>query len=148
MRKISISNTIIIVEDSDLNILLFKEILEAKGYNTIHVFDYRDVLRHMRETKPDLIFLGIRLPNTSGTEVVFQLKSNVVLRRIPIIALTAFTMPGDGQALLDCGCDGYISKLISLPHFLKTVEHHLAPLSQLPMAAANLRSAYQATFQF
>jgi two-component system cell cycle response regulator DivK len=132
MRKISISNTIMIVEDNDLNILLFKEILETKGCNTIHIFDYRGVLRHVRETKPDLIFLGIRLPDILDTEIAFPPKSNVVLRRTPIITLTALAMPGDGQALLDFGCDRYISKFISPPHFLETVEHDPAPVNQFP----------------
>ena len=137
-----------IVEDNEMNMLLFNEVLESNGYQTVQLTDGLDVVNQVRATNPDLILLDIRLPVVSGTEIAAQLKSDPILRSIPVIALTAFAMPGDEQLFLDCGCDGYISKPISLPHFLETIEHHLAPLSHFPMAAANLRAACQAAIQF
>lgn len=142
------SKTVMIVEDNEMNMVLFNTILKTRGYETVQVCDGGNVLEDVRRTKPDLILLDIRLPNVSGVDVVYELKTDSVLRSIPVVALTAFAAPGDEQALLDCGCDGYISKPIAMQHFLDVVEHHLAPLMQFPMAAANLRAACQLAIQY
>jgi len=75
-----------------------------------------------REQRPDLIIMDIQLPDVSGLEVTKWLKDDETLKSIPVIAITAFAMAGDEAKIRDGGCDAYISKPISIPNFLQTVE--------------------------
>jgi len=116
---------IMIVEDNDLNMKLFNDLLEACGYQTIQTRDGTDVLRIAREEKPDLILMDIQLPEVSGLDVTKWLKEDPELKAIPVIAVTAFAMKGDEEKIRQGGCEGYISKPINLPTFIETVKHHL-----------------------
>ncbi len=76
-----------------------------------------------REQRPDLILMDIQLPDVSGLEVTKWLNGDETLRSIPVIAITAFARVGDKEKFPEGGCDAYISKPISIPNFLQTVEH-------------------------
>ncbi len=119
------SKTILIVEDNDLNMSLFDEILKIDGYNTIHSIDGNDVLEIARDRLPDLIVMDIQLPGRSGLDLAKELKSDGKLKHIPIIAVTAFVMRGDENRILEAGCDGYLAKPITVPVFLDMVAKHL-----------------------
>tara|TARA_R110000868_G_scaffold6758_10_gene37727 strand:- start:2442 stop:2891 length:450 start_codon:yes stop_codon:yes gene_type:complete len=134
------SKTVMIVEDNDLNMIVFEAFLQSQGYQTVQVADGREVLNEVCRTNPDLILLDIRLPGLSGFEVVSILKSHLVLNSIPVIALTAYAMPGEKQRILESGFDGYLSKPVAMQELLKTVEHHLTVLNSFPMSAANLKA--------
>jgi two-component system cell cycle response regulator DivK len=116
---------ILIVEDNELNMKLFNDLLQAHGYETIQTMDGRDVLQLARDHGPDLIIMDIQLPEISGLEVTKMLKADDGLKRIPVIAVTAFAMKGDEEKIREGGCEGYIAKPISVPSFLETIARFL-----------------------
>src|ERR1700747_1448175 len=113
--------TVLIVEDNELNMKLFNDLLEAHGYYTLQTKDGVEALRMARTHRPDLILMDIQLPEVSGLEVTKWLKEDDDLRTIPIIAVTAFAMKGDEQKIRDGGCEAYIAKPISVASFMRTV---------------------------
>src|SRR6204780_6018934 len=120
------SKTILIVEDNDLNMKLFHDLLEAHGYNTLQTKDGMEALRLPRQHRPDLILMDIQLPEVSGLEVTKWIKEDDELRAIPIIAVTAFAMKGDEEKMREGGCEAYLAKPISVAHFLETVKRYLS----------------------
>jgi two-component system cell cycle response regulator DivK len=117
--------TVLIVEDNDLNMKLFNDLLEARGYRVVQTRSGHNVLALARENRPDLILMDIQLPEISGTEVTQLLKDDEELKAIPVIAITAFAMKGDEERIRASGCEGYLSKPISIPKFLATVGEFL-----------------------
>ncbi|MBV6657813.1 MAG: response regulator [Devosiaceae bacterium] len=115
------SKTILIVEDNELNMKLFSDLLEAKGYQTVKTGNGMDAMDLAREHRPDLILMDIQLPEVSGLDVTRWLKEDDELRHIPVVAVTAFAMKGDEERIRSGGCEAYISKPISVTHFLDTV---------------------------
>ena len=115
------AKTVLIVEDSDLNMRLFNDLLEAFGYRTVKTKDGRQAVPLAREHKPDLIVMDIQLPEISGLDITERLKKDPDLRSIPVVAVTAFAMRGDEQKILAAGCDAYLSKPISVTTFLETI---------------------------
>ncbi len=120
------TKTVLIVEDNELNMKLFHDLLEAHGYETLQTRDGIDALKIAREHKPDLILMDIQLPEVSGLEVAKWIKEDDALKSIPIIAVTAFAMKGDEENIKQGGCEAYIAKPISVARFLETVEHFLS----------------------
>jgi len=120
------SKKVLIVEDNDLNMKLFNDLLEAHGYNTLQTRDGVEALKLARQHRPDLILMDIQLPEISGLEVTKWLKEDDDLRAIPVIAVTAFAMKGDEEKIRSGGCEAYIAKPISVASFLRTVERFLA----------------------
>ncbi len=116
------AKTILIVEDDDLSMKLETDLLQANGYDTLHSVDGTDTLQLAREHHLDLIIMDIQLPEISGMEYTKMLKADDELRDIPVLAVTAFAMKGDEEKIRAAGCDDYIAKPISVPHFLETVE--------------------------
>jgi two-component system cell cycle response regulator DivK len=117
--------TVLIVEDNELNMKLFNDLLEAHNIATLQTKDGREVLEIVREHLPDLIIMDIQLPEVSGLEVTKWLKAEDALKHIPVVAVTAFAMKGDEQKIREVGCDDYISKPISVSHFMEVVHKHL-----------------------
>jgi two-component system, cell cycle response regulator DivK len=120
------TKTVMIVEDNDLNMKLFNDLLESQGYRTIKTSDGMKALELARLHKPDLILMDIQLPEVSGIEVTKWIKEDETLRSIPVIAVTAFAMKGDEERIREGGCDAYLSKPISVPKFIETVRTYLA----------------------
>ncbi len=116
---------VLIVEDNELNKKLFRDLLEANGYRTLHTADAMEVLDLARANKPSLILMDIQLPEVSGLEVTRWLKSDPDLLHIPVVAITAFAMKGDEEKIRAGGCEGYIAKPISVANFLATVKQYL-----------------------
>lgn len=119
------SKTVLIVEDNELNMKLFHDLLEAQGYATLQTKDGMEALRMARDHHPDLILMDIQLPEVSGLEVTKWLKEDEKLKAIPIVAVTAFAMKGDEEKIRQGGCEAYISKPISVSQFLETVQQFL-----------------------
>ena len=119
--------TILIVEDNELNMKLFNDLLQAHGYNTLQARDGRMVIELTRKNRPDLILMDVQLPEISGLEIAKMLKADDDLCAIPVVAVTAFSMKGDEQKIRSGGCDGYIAKPISVASFLQTVARFLEP---------------------
>ncbi|WP_075217445.1 response regulator [Mongoliimonas terrestris] len=119
------AKTVLIVEDNELNMKLFHDLLEAHGYRTIQTRNGIEALDLARAHKPDLILMDIQLPEVSGLEVTKWIKEDDELRAIPVIAVTAFAMKGDEERIRQGGCEAYISKPISVSKFLETVRAYL-----------------------
>ncbi len=116
---------ILIVEDNELNLKLFNDLLEAHGYETLETREGLKALDLARQHSPDLILMDIQLPEVSGLEVTKWLKEDDELRKIPVIAVTAFAMKGDEEKIREGGCEAYISKPISVSHFIETIDQIL-----------------------
>ena len=117
--------TVLIVEDNELNMKLFHDLLEALGYATVQTRSGIDALSLARQHKPDLILMDIQLPEVSGLEVTKWLKDDPELKTIPVIAVTAFAMKGDEERIREGGCEAYLSKPISVGKFIETVRRFI-----------------------
>lgn len=113
---------VLVVEDNELNMRLFRDILEAKGYKVKEATNGMDGWQSAREHHPSLIVMDIQLPDVNGLEVTAWLKDDESLKSIPVIAVSAFAMFGDEDKILKSGCDAYVFKPISIPKFLQTIE--------------------------
>lgn len=121
----AMTKTVLVVEDNELNMKLFHDLLEAHGIGTIRTRNGKDVMELARKNKPDLILMDIQLPEVSGLDVTRWLKDDAELKHIPVIAVTAFAMKGDEQKIREGGCEDYISKPISVTHFMEVINKHL-----------------------
>ncbi len=121
----TMAKTVLVVEDNELNMKLFHDLLEAHGIGTIETRNGKDVLELARKSKPDLILMDIQLPEVSGLDVTRWLKGDNELKHIPVIAVTAFAMKGDEQKIREGGCEDYISKPISVGHFIDVIRKYL-----------------------
>jgi two-component system cell cycle response regulator DivK len=119
------TKTVLIVEDNELNMKLFHDLLDAHGYRTLQTRNGIEALALAREHRPDLILMDIQLPEVSGLEVTKWLKEDDQLRKIPVVAVTAFAMKGDEERIREGGCEAYISKPISISTFLDTVRQFI-----------------------
>jgi len=119
------SKTVLIVEDNELNMKLFHDLLDAQGYQTLQTREGLQALSLARQHQPDLILMDIQLPEISGLEVTKWLKEDEELSHIPVVAVTAFAMKGDEERIREGGCEAYISKPISVGYFLETVRRFL-----------------------
>lgn len=119
------TKTVLIVEDNELNMKLFHDLLEAHGYGTLETSNGNEVMDLARTNKPDLILMDIQLPEVSGLDVTKWLKEDDDLKNIPVIAVTAFAMKGDEQKIREGGCEDYISKPISVTNFIEVIEKYL-----------------------
>lgn len=121
----SMAKRVMIVEDNDLNMKLFNDLLEANGYETIKTRNGLEALDLARAHRPDLILMDIQLPEVSGLEVTKWLKEDDDLYKIPVIAVTAFAMKGDEERIRQGGCEAYISKPISVAKFVETIRSYI-----------------------
>ena len=116
---------VLIVEDNELNMKLFHDLLEAHGYATVMTRDGREALELARAETPDLILMDIQLPEVSGLEVTSWIKSDPRTAEIPVIAVTAFAMRGDEERIRAGGCEDYMAKPISVSSFIEKVKTYL-----------------------
>ncbi len=124
-RAEPMTKTVMIVEDNDLNMKLFHDLLDAHGYQTLQTRNGMEALELARKHRPDLILMDIQLPEVSGLEVTKWLKEDDNLRSIPVVAVTAFAMKGDEARIREGGCEAYISKPISVSKFMDTVRQFI-----------------------
>lgn len=118
------SKTILIVEDNELNMKLFNDLLEAHGYATLQARNGVEAVELARKHHPNLILMDIQLPEVSGLQVTQWIKDDESLRSIPVVAITAFAMKGDEEKIRQGGCEAYLSKPISVVKFLETVRNY------------------------
>src|SRR5665213_3488836 len=121
----AMAKTVLVVEDNELNMKLFHDLLEANGYNIVQTRNGLEAIDLAREHRPDLILMDIQLPEVSGLEVTKWIKEDDDLRSIPVIAVTAFAMKGDEERIRQGGCEAYLSKPISVTKFLETVKTYI-----------------------
>ena len=112
---------ILIVEDNELNLKLFCDLLRAHGFEVEPVRDGREALERARAFAPDIIIMDIQMPHVSGLELIEQVKAEEALASVPILAVTAYAARGDEERIRDAGAEGYVSKPISVVKFVEAV---------------------------
>ncbi len=118
---------ILIVEDNELNLKLFRDLLGANGYDTFETKEGIEAISLTRQTMPDLIIMDIQLPEISGLDITRKIKADAQIRHIPVIAVTAFAMKDDEEKIMAAGCEAYLSKPIAIDDFLATIRRFLEP---------------------
>jgi two-component system cell cycle response regulator DivK len=116
-----VGQKILVVEDNELNLKLFCDLLRAHAYVAEPVRDGREAVATARAFAPDLIVMDIQMPHISGLELIEQIKADDELRPIPIMAVTAYAAKGDEERIRDAGAEGYVSKPISVLKFVAAV---------------------------
>jgi len=129
-----VGQKILVVEDNELNLKLFCDLLRAHGYQAEPVRDGREAVGRARAFAPDLIVMDIQMPHVSGLELIEQLKGDDELKRTPIMAVTAYAAKGDEERIRAAGAEGYVSKPISVMRFVEAVQALLT--APRPEAAA------------
>lgn len=112
---------ILVVEDNELNLKLFCDLLRAHGYEAEPVRDGREAVDRARGFAPDLVVMDIQMPHVSGLELIEQMKADDGLKATPIMAVTAYAARGDEERIRDAGAEGYVSKPISVLRFVEAV---------------------------
>lgn len=118
---------ILIVEDNAANLELVDYLLMAGGHQTIAATDGAEGVRIALEQLPDLVICDLQMPMLNGYEVLQCLRQEPGLRTIPVIAVTAFSMPGDREKVAKAGFNGYLTKPIEPETFVARIEEHLPP---------------------
>ena len=113
---------VLIVEDNEKNMKLVRDILQAKGYETMEAGTAEEGIKLALERVPDLVLMDIQLPGMNGMEALKVLRANSATAHIPVVAITASVMEQDRQQIMDTGFDGFIEKPIDLRAFLATVQ--------------------------
>lgn len=116
------SKKVLVVEDNELNLKLFCDLLRAHDYEPEPVRDGREAVARAQAFAPDLIIMDIQLPHVSGIDLIAQLKADEALKAIPIMAVTAYAGKGDEDRIRAAGAEGYVSKPISVMRFVEAVE--------------------------
>lgn len=115
-------STVLIVEDNDKNMKLARDVLQAKGYQTLEAETGEEGVRLAKERTPDLVLMDIQLPGINGIEAFRQLRADPKTARIPVVALTASVTPTDRSQITAAGFDAFVGKPINLKEFLDTVK--------------------------
>lgn len=118
---------VLIVEDNELNLKLFHDLLTIQKYDIAISKDGLNIIEITIKEKPDLILMDIQLNGVSGIDLIKELKQNNATKHIPIIAITAFAMKNDEAKISKSGCDMYISKPVSIDIFFKAVNKFIKP---------------------
>lgn len=116
---------LLIVDDKASNRELLRTSLEHAGYEVLEAAEGEEALRVMRETRPDLVMLDIQMPGLDGYAVLERVMADEELRRIPVVAVTAYAMAGDSARGKAAGFRDYITKPVRLRQLLGVVEQHL-----------------------
>ena len=113
---------VLVVEDNELNLKLFCDLLRAHGYEAEGVMDARAAIDRATLFAPDIIIMDIQMPHINGLELIEAIRRDMILRRIPIMAVTAYAGKGDEDRIRAAGADAYVSKPISLMRFVDVVK--------------------------
>lgn len=120
-------NKVLIVEDNELNLKLFRDLLSIRKHKIIMSRDGIGLKTLVLKEKPDLILMDIYLGNRLGTDLIRELKENPITSHIPIIAITALALSGEKAQILESGCDMYLSKPVSIEIFFKAIDNFVNP---------------------
>ena len=115
---------VLIVEDNEKNMKLFRDVLQASGYGTIEATSGEQAVELAGAHAPALVLMDVQLPGMSGVEALAQLRAAERTASIPVLALTAQAMRGDRERFLEAGFDGYLSKPVDLLQLLEAVREH------------------------
>jgi two-component system, cell cycle response regulator DivK len=116
-----VAKRVLVVEDNELNLKLFCDLLRAHGFVTEPVSDGREAVAKARSFEPDLVVMDIQMPHVTGLELIQEMKADPELRAIPIMAVTAYAGREDEERIRAAGANAYVSKPISLARFMEEV---------------------------
>ena len=119
------SNTVLVIEDNELNLKLVRSLLKLGHYQAIEAVDAETGIQLAREQLPDLILMDIQLPGMDSLTATRIIKKDPELKDIPIVALTSYAMDGDEEKAIEAGCAGYIAKPVDTRSFLSNVAQFL-----------------------
>jgi two-component system cell cycle response regulator DivK len=115
---------VLVVEDNEKNMKLFRDVLQASGFRLLEATTGEQAMELAAEYQPNLVLMDIQLPDIDGVEALGRLRADVRTASIPVVALTAQAMHGDRERFLDVGFVAYISKPVNILEFVKTVREH------------------------
>lgn len=116
-----VAKRVLVVEDNELNLKLFCDLLRAHGYETAPVRDGREAVATARAFNPDLVITDIQLPHMSGLDIIGRMKADPTLRSVPIMAVTAYAGQEDEARIRAAGANAYVTKPISVMRFVEEV---------------------------
>ena len=108
---------VLVVEDNELNMRLFCDLLDAFGFETFQCRDGAKAVEIARQELPDLIIMDIQLPHVSGLDLIAQMKSDAQLSAVPVLAVTAYAGKGDEDRIRAAGAEDYLAKPVSIGPF-------------------------------
>jgi two-component system, cell cycle response regulator DivK len=117
---------VLVVEDNQKNMKLFRDVLQATGYTTLGATTGEDAVELARSQQPALVLMDVQLPGIDGIEALERLRRDERTASIPVLALTAQAMHGDRERFLRAGFDGYLSKPVDVVELIRTVQEHCA----------------------
>ena len=115
---------ILVVEDNEKNMKLFRDVLQASGYGTLEATTGEDAVELALSHEPALVLMDVQLPGIDGVEALARLRGHERTASIPVLALTAQAMHGDRERFLDAGFDGYLSKPVDVIELINAVKEH------------------------
>jgi two-component system cell cycle response regulator DivK len=115
---------VLVVEDNERNMKLFRDVLDASGYRTLEATTGGEAIAMASEYAPDLVLMDIQLPDLDGVHALHRLRANARTATIPVLALTAQAMQGDRERFLAEGFDGYVSKPVNVRELLGIIRQH------------------------
>jgi two-component system, cell cycle response regulator DivK len=115
---------ILIVEDNDKNMKLFRDVLNAKGYETLEAATAEDGLELASTRAPALVLMDVQLPGMHGVEALANLRADERTWSLPVLAVTAQAMQGDRERFVEAGFDGYLAKPVDVLELIAAVERH------------------------
>jgi two-component system cell cycle response regulator DivK len=115
---------VLLVEDNEMNMKLFRDVLQAAGYATLEATSGEEAVEVARTHAPALVLMDVQLPGIDGVEALARLRREEQTASIPVLALTAQAMIGDREHFLDAGFDGYVSKPVDIVELIRTVKEH------------------------
>ena len=118
------SAQILVVEDNDRNMKLFRDVLQATGFRTLEATTGERAVELALEHAPDLVLMDVRLPDIDGIQALGRLRADERTAAVPVVALTAQAMEGDRERFLTAGFDGYLSKPVDIGELVATVGRH------------------------
>jgi two-component system cell cycle response regulator DivK len=127
-----VGQKILIVEDNELNLKLFCDLLRVHGFEVEPVRDGREALERARAFEPELVIMDIQMPHVSGLELIEQMKAEEAFENVPVLAVTAYAAKGDEERIRDAGAEGYVSKPISVMKFVEAVRALLKEREVMP----------------
>jgi two-component system, cell cycle response regulator DivK len=115
---------ILVVEDNEKNMKLFRDVLQASGYETLEATTGEDAIELALGHEPALVLMDVQLPGIDGIAALAQLRGHERTASIPVLALTAQAMHGDRERFLEAGFDGYLSKPVDVIELVNAVKEH------------------------
>jgi two-component system, cell cycle response regulator DivK len=115
---------VLVVEDNEKNMKLFRDVLRATGYTTLGATTGEDAVELAQSHEPALVLMDVQLPGIDGLEALRRLRQDELTASIPVLAVTAQAMSGDRERFLEAGFDGYLSKPIDVAELIQVVQEH------------------------